>query len=74
MNECSVNANCINRYGDYECACKAGFKDVSITEMVGTNCANIDECLLENDCDLNAKCTDTVGSYLCQCNSGAVMT
>ena len=50
------------------CACHIGFEDVNDD---GTDCLDIDECLLETDnCHDNANCTNTEGSFECECLDG----
>ncbi|KAL1006114.1 hypothetical protein UPYG_G00068030 [Umbra pygmaea] len=35
---CDINAECVNRFGSYECHCRSGFKDVSRLGSGGTLC------------------------------------
>ena len=69
LNNCSMNANCTNIPGAFECDCLVGYSGD------GVNCTNIDECLTANGgCDDNATCTDTDGSFVCSCDTGRVRT
>ena len=75
-NRCSDNASCTNNDGSYSCECNAGYEDLGAHSewglfMSGVNCADIDECSMENDCHHTAICTNEPGDYTCECeNSG----
>eukprot|EP01088_Endostelium_zonatum_P002500 TRINITY_DN1307_c0_g1_i1.p1 TRINITY_DN1307_c0_g1~~TRINITY_DN1307_c0_g1_i1.p1 ORF type:complete len:912 (-),score=135.45 TRINITY_DN1307_c0_g1_i1:123-2756(-) len=63
--KCSINANCRNTNGSYECVCKPGF------EGDGIRCVDIDECSTGiAKCHQHADCINTVGSYMCRCRPG----
>ena len=63
--QCDPNAKCVNKVGNYDCQCLAGYKGD------GKTCINLDECALGIDsCDSNAQCSDTDGSFTCTCNAG----
>ena len=76
INECSsesdtcddINAECINTYGSYDCACQNGFHK----QDEGALCKDIDECLTgEDEClDELAVCENLPGSYGCSCLVG----
>ena len=60
---CPKNVICINTDRSYYCDCPTGFK--------GSNCTNINECLILSDRCQN--CVDTAGSYKCgSCKNGFV--
>eukprot|EP00112_Aurelia_sp_Birch-Aquarium-sp1_P015277 Seg3372.1 transcript_id=Seg3372.1/GoldUCD/mRNA.D3Y31 product=Fibrillin-3 protein_id=Seg3372.1/GoldUCD/D3Y31 len=61
---CHENANCTQNDNSKFCICSSGFSGN------GTNCSNIDECLLDTTCHPNASCIDTTGSFICQCEQG----
>ena len=66
LNNCDVNASCVDNDGGFSCFCNIGY------EGDGVTCLDIDECsipllreVLENNCHANAGCVNTDGSYLC---------
>ena len=72
MDDCDVNADCVNLLGTFECVCQAGFtgdgrkcESDSIEQMVADECAED-----TNDCSPNADCTDLVDGFECQCRQG----
>lgn len=65
IHKCSIQAECINTPGSYECKCKPGF------EGDGFKCTDIDECKRGlHECSEHATCINTIGSYICRCNPG----
>ena len=53
---CSLNADCHNNKGGWECECFVGFRGD------GTNCFDIDECIENIDeCGDHSTCLNTVG-------------
>ncbi|KAF3708555.1 Fibrillin-2 Fibrillin-2 C-terminal peptide [Channa argus] len=61
---CHVNATCLNSIGSHNCTCKPGFAGN------GTECNDIDECLVAGTCHVRALCTNLVGDYFCSCQQG----
>ncbi|XP_074648728.1 uncharacterized protein LOC141904116 [Tubulanus polymorphus] len=66
LNQCAVNAHCINTPGSYECRCNDGYYG-SDPE---TSCTDVNECDRINACDGNSVCQNTIGSYTCTCKAG----
>jgi len=67
IDNCDVNANCINVPGSFDCVCNSGYTGD------GVACNDFDECLAHTDnCDVNAHCLNKPGSFLCKCNPGFV--
>ena len=65
---CSINANCTDTQGSYECDCHIGYSGD------GVDCVDIDECTDGiDDCDDEATCTNNDGSYECDCNDGKLI-
>ena len=50
--------------GSYECVCAAGY------EIIGANCEDRNECLIETTCPKTYKCENTDGSFFCACIPG----
>jgi hypothetical protein len=64
-NICSVNSDCTNLAGSFNCECKSGFHGNGVT------CREVDECAINADnCSDNASCTNTRGSFSCRCDEG----
>ena len=63
---CGVNASCAaGANGLPVCTpCLAGF------QLVGSVCADIDECKIPNSCAAEATCANTAGAFTCTCNKG----
>ena len=83
--ECSVNAECANTDGSYNCTCNWGyFEPENPDDHGGETCLDSNECGdLEggtqvpgdfewgsNNCDINAECANTDGNYTCTCAEG----
>ncbi len=65
LDNCDVNAECIDADGSFSCACLEGYSGDGVT------CTDIDECTDElDDCDVNAQCDNTGGSFTCTCDDG----
>ena len=65
MDNCSIDAMCINIMGDYLCVCNSGYVGN------GTYCTDKDECASGTDvCPLHSNCKNNAGSYLCKSNNG----
>lgn len=62
---CGVEAECINKLGDYECRCKEGYEGDPKTV-----CIDVDECSQTNACGVNSKCYNVPGSFKCLCPKG----
>ena len=72
INECEEmkpspcqRGTCINRPGDFQCQCPAGFQ----TMGHGIACEDVDECENPNICS-NGVCQNFLGGYHCACNIG----
>ena len=63
---CSINANCTDTFGSYNCECRDGF------EGDGTTCNAINECSVHYPLcgEYPASCVDRVLKYECVCPSG----
>ena len=82
LNDCHVNATCVDTFGSFSCTCNPGYagngtqcssKPVPATYTTHTtSLADVNECEDEetNSCDANSSCMDTVGSFDCVCNTG----
>ena len=83
--ECSVNAECANTDGSYNCTCNWGyFEPENPDDHGGETCLDSNECGdLEggtqvpgdfewgnHNCDINAECVNTDGNYTCTCAEG----
>ena len=67
LDYCDQNANCSNKEGFYDCACKTGYSGD------GYFCYDVDECETdEHDCHGRSKCINTIGSFTCFCPAGTV--
>ena len=65
FHECSLNSECENTIGSYNCKCKPGFNGD------GYECEDIDECTDgSHQCSILASCNNTQGSYTCTCKTG----
>lgn len=66
-----LSSDCLNRLGDFECACKKGFKRAPGSDAKAP-CQDVDECAdgKLNLCHPQAHCVNLVGSYRCQCKRG----
>ena len=58
----SVNVECTDTLGSYECSCSDGYNETDDGRSV-----DIDECLDVTVCHENASCMNTEGSYYCSC-------
>lgn len=64
IDECNVNATCINNNGSYQCSCREGLSGD------GFNCSDVNECLETRSCHEEATCFNTFSSFHCRCNPG----
>lgn len=63
LNDCDVNAVCLNRVGTYTCRCEVRASDGS--------CLDFDECAGDtNTCHPNASCTNQDDGFDCACADG----
>lgn len=72
LNDCHLNAQCIEQDEGYDCRCNQGFKDMR-PDHPGRVCQQmINECASPNlnSCDKNAKCVDLEDGYRCECKKG----
>merc|ERR1712136_412777 len=69
MDDCDVNANCVNADGSFFCECQTGYTGDGVLI-----CQDVDECEVgTHQCLLTgSKCVNTVGSYVCICPDGYV--
>jgi len=69
---CNVyTQTCINTIGNYTCACKIGFNATAPgSGLLGSPCADVDECLFQPPICQNMSCANTIGSYDCYCPPG----
>jgi hypothetical protein len=67
---CSINSQCLNLVGGYDCICRFGL--VWSNEL--KNCIDINECDIKvfkhQVCENNAICENSFGSYKCNCKNG----
>lgn len=63
---CSVNAECKNTVGSYQCVCKEGY----VTK--GDTCEDVDECS-QNGKLCEQSCVNTWGSFRCSCKQGFIL-
>ena len=65
IDNCHLNATCINSLGSFECQCKNGF------EGNGTVCKDVNECSAgTHNCHYYATCYNLISSFQCSCNKG----
>uniref|UniRef100_A0AC34QH72 Uncharacterized protein n=1 Tax=Panagrolaimus sp. JU765 TaxID=591449 RepID=A0AC34QH72_9BILA len=76
LNNCDVNAICIDTAESYKCICKAGYNDLDELRNPGRHCQKQQEpnqrCMAgHNDCDKNAQCIPRGDNdYTCSCLPG----
>uniref|UniRef100_A0A8C5DLH6 Adhesion G protein-coupled receptor L4 n=1 Tax=Gouania willdenowi TaxID=441366 RepID=A0A8C5DLH6_GOUWI len=69
-NICGELSNCTNTAGSYYCTCVSGYTSTGLTQFQpndGTECIDIDECLLGQVCGSNSHCHNLKGSFYCTC-------
>uniref|UniRef100_A0A913I4D2 EGF-like domain-containing protein n=1 Tax=Strongyloides stercoralis TaxID=6248 RepID=A0A913I4D2_STRER len=74
LNDCDKNAICMDNDFSYECLCREGYIDVSLSPISkpGIKCKKlVNECKnsMLNDCDKNSICIDKPNGYTCRCLS-----
>ena len=65
---CTAPAVCVASVQATRCRCPLGYLDV---RGDGSDCRDMNECLIPGICGRNGKCTNTVGSYQCECAAPA---
>ncbi|VDN55231.1 unnamed protein product [Dracunculus medinensis] len=75
LNDCSLDADCVDQAEGYICRCRNGFADISPPGKTGRIChRRINECSnptkYKVDCDQNAICVDTEDGFTCRCRPG----
>lgn len=61
---CTAPAVCVASVDTAICRCPIGYIDLRLD---GSDCRDIDECLIPDICDRDGRCTNTPGSYECEC-------
>ncbi|KAM8841981.1 adhesion G protein-coupled receptor E5-like [Synchiropus picturatus] len=73
VEQCGIDAVCINTRGSFYCQCKQGYQNlkgpINFTAQDG-QCKDLNECLVEGICGQFAACGNLIGSYMCSCISG----
>jgi hypothetical protein len=67
---CTAPALCVASVEATRCRCPLGYVDV---RGDGTDCRDVNECLIPGICDRNGSCTNTPGSYDCECAAPALV-
>jgi hypothetical protein len=63
LNDCDVNATCLNRVGTFSCRCEV--------RAIDGSCQDFDECQGDtNTCHPNATCTNQDDGFGCACDGG----
>ena len=65
---CTAPALCVASVQASRCRCPLGYLDV---RGDGSDCRDVNECLLPGICARNGKCTNMQGSYQCECAAPA---
>jgi hypothetical protein len=67
---CSAPALCVASVQATRCRCPLGYLDV---RGDGSDCRDINECVIPNICARNGNCTNSKGSYQCECDDPSLV-
>lgn len=68
---CTAPALCVASVEATRCRCPLGYLDV---RGDGSDCRDVNECLLPGICDFDGKCLNTPGSFECECAAPALVS